>query len=358
MRYFKYFILFLTVQVIFHIVATSLSDNSSTDFCFLSLCTSGDEQPVLSAIFRFGWFLHGIIFLWIFAYNKIVSLIGYGISGSLFILTLGELSGFKFDLFLIFTGGGLLSLLYYTFLPQRLTKEGYSVWLVLSFCTYIILFPFAWLIRFLTNVEGEITETWSFVLVFMSIISVIAATIIPVALFSPPHKQSKADELIKSNARKKELDRPVLDWVVSLIYFLTLFFNKQYIEEMSPLSIFYPVFVFWFIVYPMLRKKSRLVKSIVFTVYTVSFLLAFDALIYQIYQLVNREGEGVIIISDYIIVMIYVCFYPIFKTIPEYYLISKSKGKKFGQVYKSGFTSELIILLYILVKINLNYYDF
>lgn len=358
MKPFRLFTLFLTLQLLFHLVASSLSPiEASEKFCFLSECVTKGASPILATLYAFGWFIHGIVFLWILSSNRPIATITYGLSGGVLVLVFGNLSGYQFELLIIFMVSGILSLIYYLTLPYQKTKEGHSLWFVLSCCTYVLSFPLAMALRVLLNIEGEISETWELTSITMSILSVIAFTGMLAAIFAKRHSDySEETDELPTTRKKKSTEKPVKEYVVSIFYFGSLFFSTDYIKDMDPNSIFLPLFLFWGIIYPLVRKRSKLVRTIVFTFYVISFLFAFDALIYQITEMIMSNDEFVIIAADYIIILIYLSMYPLFKTLPEYYFLSKSKKKSFSMVYKNGLTNELLILLFILVKMNLSHY--
>lgn len=360
MRNFRIFILFLFMQVLLHFIAGIFSTIEQDElFCFLDQCVYKRTSPVLASFYKYSWFVYFILFLFITSFSRIYALISSSVLGVSAILLFSSFTGYQIDLFIIFAASGLLSVLFKQTLSGKRTKEGFPLWLVLSYCMIVILFPISWGMRSIIQPNTTIPESWELTMILMSILSIVALFGLLAAIFAKPNKEKKGPEPIRPTNKKQKRDSPVIEAVVSLFYFGSLFIGTHHIRDANPLSIFYPLLLFWLVIYPILKnKKNQLLKSIVFTVYVISFLFSFDGLIYNVVEILISSEDFMVILSDYIVIMIYLSMYPLFKTLPEYYLMSKSKNKTFGQVFKEGFVNELLILLFILMKMNASYYQF
>jgi hypothetical protein len=361
LKFYRYFIIFLIVQTVFHIIINYLgiADAGFSNSCLLDTCFDKEEQVFLRIVSQFYWLLLFITFMLLMTYNSFTAIFTVSTLGFLTTLTFGTMKGVSLDLAIIFGVTLIATPIGYFHFKERKSYDGVRLAPTFSITSFICGFPIAWIYRETIN-GSRVSKDWEVCLIIASILSGLAILMLLVAIYSkPPESGYKGIQIFKGSSNIKRKEKPetqINGYIVSIIYFGSLFINPSYIEKINPTIVVFEVILFWAIIYPILRKKNGWYKNIILVLYMVIFQLGLDAFIYQFIDMMIRSGEFLIILTDYVIILIYLCLFPLFKTLPQHLFLNRNANNSFLSLLKANFLNELVILLFILIKMNLLYY--
>jgi hypothetical protein len=328
--------------------------------CLLSTCFEKTNHPLLFSIIPFYWILLFIIYLFLSTLNWLLASVIANGWGLLTVIVFGNSNGITSDLLIVFGCSLVAAPIGYLIFKQKRSHDGILIAPVFALTSFICSFPLAWLYRVWFN-ESVISKNWHNVLLILSILSIVAIALLLVAIFSKSQQKNNASgvEIVKRKvySEKNNQQKPINGFIVTIIYIGSFLVNSEYVRQSEPTALLYKVLFFWIIIYPLLKNRTKWIKSTVLILYLVFFQLGLDGLMYKAIQQFATNGEYKVLLTDYIIILIYLALFPVFKTYPQYKFMKRNTGKTFSEVFKENFNNEMIILLITIIKMNLLHYQ-
>jgi hypothetical protein len=357
MKFYRYLILLLLLQTCFHVFMGLIyyDSNDVSPSCILSTCFENSHHPFIHLMSQFYWLFVGLLFLGLMAVNSFWAIFGCSLIGLVSVLFFGNLDDASFDLIIIFFLIVCVCPVAYISFKDKVSQDGLRLAPIVCLSVFVCAFPLAWVVR-ATWFEISVSDTWEIVVVIASIMSFPAAIFLIVALLTKPLNPNtdRGTNMEPKESLKEKSNYTSL--IVIFIYCISLFFDTEYISRINPLIGLLHVAIFWIVIYPIFRNKKEEIKRLLMVVYLLIFQFAIDSVMYHLIYMFFDAKEFIIIITDYVVILVYLAIFPIFKTLPKTIFLLQNRRIGYLNVLKKDFYGELILLLMLIIKMNLSFY--